>query len=73
MTGVNRKNTVRQKDCTNWNISVEVTNFDSALKSYRTYLIGSGLRNSTIESYVDRIGRFLTFAETDRPRPEVTF
>ena len=44
--------------------------FDRSLKKFRHYLTSNGYRSSTIDGYVDRIGRYLKFAKTDRPLPE---
>ena len=43
--------------------------FRPALIQYRRYLEDNGFRKSTINSYIDRAGRYLQFAETDRPSP----
>jgi integrase/recombinase XerD len=42
-------------------------NYDQALKKFQKYLITNRYRSSTIDGYVDRVGRYLKFAKTDRP------
>jgi integrase/recombinase XerD len=41
--------------------------FSVPLQRYRRYLKDIGFRDSTIDSYVDQVGRYLKFAGTDRP------
>ncbi len=41
-----------------------------ALKRYGRYLEDKGLRKSTIESYVFRVGKFLEFAQDETPQVE---
>ncbi len=45
-------------------------NLDDTLKKYRRYLKEIGLRDSTIEEYAGNAGRYLRFAETNRPSIE---
>lgn len=42
-------------------------NYDQALKKFQKYLITNRYRSSTIDGYVDKVGRYLKFAKTDRP------
>jgi len=46
------------------------TDFKRLLVRYTNYLNDIGLRESTIESYVGCVGRYLEFAQTDRPSAE---
>jgi len=41
--------------------------FSVPLQRYMRYLKDNGFRDSTIESYVGQVGRYLKFAGTDRP------
>lgn len=41
--------------------------FSIPLQKYRRYLKDIGFRDSTMDSYVGQIGRYLKFAGTDRP------
>ena len=50
-----------------WGIESKVEDFKPTLMRYRKYLIDSGFRSSTIDSYVGHIGRFLEFAQNERP------
>ncbi|MEM0498794.1 MAG: tyrosine-type recombinase/integrase, partial [Methanothrix sp.] len=50
-----------------WKREVQTEDFKPALKRYTRYLEESGLRESTISSYVVRVGKFLEFARTDEP------
>jgi integrase/recombinase XerD len=43
--------------------------FQPALIQFQRYLEDNGFRKSTIDSYLDRAGRYLQFAETNRPLP----
>jgi hypothetical protein len=51
----------------NWNREVRTEDFNPALKRYNRYLEDSGLRESTISSYLFRVGKFLEFAQNDMP------
>jgi integrase/recombinase XerD len=54
-----------------WTIKARVEDFKPTLIRYRKYLMDNGFRNSTIDSYVGHVGRFLEFAQSERP-PEST-
>jgi hypothetical protein len=54
----------------NWGREVKTEDFKPALKRYNRYLEDSGLRKSTISSYVFRVGKFLEFAQDDAPQVE---
>lgn len=54
----------------NWDREVETEDLKPALKRYRRYLEDLGHRESTIESYVFRVGKYLEFAQTDAPSQE---
>lgn len=56
----------RKKLEVNWHLGVPV-DFEMPLKRYRRYLEDQGFRESTLESYVGNVGRYLKFAKTDRP------
>jgi integrase/recombinase XerD len=58
---------MRKKLAVDWNFVSCESDFDPTLKRFRLYLMDNGLRPSTIESYLDRVGRFLKFAKTERP------
>jgi len=52
----------------NWSDDAQSTaDFKRLLVRYNNYLKDIGLRESTIESYVGCVGRYLEFAQTDRP------
>ncbi|MDH7597447.1 MAG: phage integrase N-terminal SAM-like domain-containing protein [Methanothrix sp.] len=51
----------------NWKREVHTEDFKPALRRYTRYLEENGLRESTISSYVFRVGKFLEFAQTDEP------
>jgi len=51
----------------NWNREVRVEDFNPALKRFNRYLEDNGLRESTISSYLFRVGKFLEFAQNDSP------
>lgn len=54
----------------NWSREVRTEDFTPALKRYNRYLEGDGLRESTISSYLFRVGKFLEFAKGDSPQVE---
>ena len=54
---------------TNWGLGAPV-DFNVSLKRYKRYLEDLGFRESTIESYVGHVGRYLEFAKTDKPTTE---
>ena len=54
----------------NWDREVKTADLKPALKRYGRYLEDIGLRDSTIESYVLRVGKYLEFAQTDAPSLE---
>lgn len=56
----------RKKLEVNWHLGVPV-DFEMPLRRYRRYLEDQGFRESTLESYVGNVGRYLKFAKTDRP------
>lgn len=62
----------RKKLALDWTIK-ESIDFKPTLVRYRNYLIDHGFRDSSIISYVSNIGRYLEFAKTDRPSPEMPF
>ena len=53
-----------------WEKKAETEDFRPALKHYDRYLHDSGLRESTIASYVFRAGKFLKFAHEELPSEE---
>jgi integrase/recombinase XerD len=50
-----------------WSIKPCVRDFKPMLVRYERYLNDMGLRASTIESYVVRVGKFLEFTQSERP------
>jgi len=56
----------RRKLDFDWN-RVVLVDFEMPLRRYRRYLEDQGFRESTVESYVGNVGRYLKFAKTDRP------
>jgi integrase/recombinase XerD len=50
-----------------WTIKARIEDFKPTLIRYRKYLIDNGFRSSTIDSYVGHVGRFLEFAQSERP------
>lgn len=61
---------VKKRLVVNWNREARTEDFKPALKRYARYLEESGLRKSTIASYVLRVGKFLEFAQNDEPQKE---
>jgi hypothetical protein len=53
-----------------WEKKAETEDFKPTLKHYDRYLHDSGLRESTITSYVFRAGKFLKFAHEELPSEE---
>jgi integrase/recombinase XerD len=51
-----------------WEREVKKEDFNPSLKHYYRYLQDNGLRESTITSYVFRVGKFLEFARDDTPQ-----
>ncbi len=58
---------MRQKLKVTWN----TTNNDEKLRKFRRYLKDKGTRQSTIEDYVLRAGRYLTFCGSEEPSPKL--
>jgi integrase/recombinase XerD len=54
----------------NWERDVRIEDFKPALKQYNRYLEDVGLMESTISSYVFRVGKFLEFAQDEVPQAE---
>lgn len=54
----------------NWEREARTEDFRPALKRYCRYLEDVGLRESTISSYVFRVGKFLEHAQNDAPQVE---
>ncbi|OPX78827.1 MAG: putative tyrosine recombinase XerC-like protein [Methanosaeta sp. PtaB.Bin039] len=50
-----------------WSIKAQAEDFKPAITRFRRYLKDKGLRESTINSYVDRVIRFLEYAQSDMP------
>jgi integrase/recombinase XerD len=61
---------MRKKLNVDWTRGVASYDLKPALKRYGRYLEDRGLRRSTIESYVFRLGKFLEFAQDDTPQVE---
>jgi hypothetical protein len=55
---------------THWDRGDGTNDINPALKRYARYLEEVGLRDSTISSYVFRVGKFLEFGQTDTPQVE---
>jgi hypothetical protein len=54
-----------------WSIKARIEDFRPTLLRFRKYLVDNGFRNSTIESYVGHVGRFLEFAKSERPAASI--
>jgi integrase/recombinase XerD len=54
----------------NWDREVGIEDLKPALKRYSRHLEDNGLRESTIISYIFRVGKFLEFAQGDAPQVE---
>lgn len=54
----------------NWSRMVGFEDVTPALKRFRLYLEDIGIRKSTADSYVFRVGKYLEFAKTDMPTEE---
>jgi integrase/recombinase XerD len=52
-------------------ISWEIHDTDTRLKQYKRYLRDQGVRQSTLDDYVARIGRYLEFCGKEQPSPEM--
>jgi integrase/recombinase XerD len=50
-----------------WSIKGKIEDFKPTLIRYRKYLQDNGFRSSTIDSYIGNVGRFLEFAQSERP------
>jgi integrase/recombinase XerD len=57
----------KQRLALDWSIKSHVEDFKPTLIRYRKYLADNGFRSSTIDSYVGHVGRFLEFAQDERP------
>jgi integrase/recombinase XerD len=57
----------KQRLALDWSMKSRIEDFKPTLIRYRKYLADIGFRNSTIDSYVGHIGRFLEFAQNERP------
>ena len=62
----------KKKLAIDWTIR-ESIDFKPTLLRYRNYLVDHGFRESSVNSYVGHVGRYLEFAKTDRPSPEMPF
>ena len=56
----------RQKIKTTWNIPSE----DGLLRKYARYLRDNGIRTSTLDSYVFRVGKYVKFCDQEQPSQE---
>ncbi len=56
----------RQRIKTAW----KIPNDDAQLKKYARYLRDKGIRTSTLDSYVFRVGRYLEFCDQEQPSQE---
>ena len=61
---------MRKKLNVDWTRGVASDDLRPALKHYGRFLEDKGLRKSTIESYVFRVGKFLEFVRNDTPQVE---
>ena len=55
----------------NWRIKVFIEDFKPFLSKFEAYLKGNGLRESTVEDYTARVGRFLRYAQDFQPSVDV--
>lgn len=60
----------RKRLSVDWTRGATADDIKPALKRYSRYLEDKGLRKSTIESYVFRVGKFLEFTQDDTPQAE---
>ncbi|MCJ7443900.1 MAG: phage integrase N-terminal SAM-like domain-containing protein, partial [Methanotrichaceae archaeon] len=51
----------------NWEVKSSEISHQHALNKFTSYLQDNGIRRSTIESYLIRVGKFLEFVQNDRP------
>ncbi len=52
----------------NINFDIKITtDFEPALKRFRRYLEGQGMRKATVTGYLGNVRRYLKFAQSDRP------
>ena len=56
----------RQRIKTAW----KIPNDDAKLKKYARYLRDKGIRTSTLDSYVFRVGTYLEFCDQEQPSQE---
>jgi integrase/recombinase XerD len=61
---------MRAKLEVDWSRETKESDLKPALSRYRRYLTNMGFRESTIEFYVFRAGKYLEFAKTDQPSSE---
>jgi integrase/recombinase XerD len=54
-----------------WSIKADIEDFKPFLNRFKAYLKGNGLRDSTVEDYVARTGRFLAYAHDDQPSIDI--
>jgi hypothetical protein len=53
-----------------WTRRIRKSDLEPTLGRYRRFLLDLGFRESTIDMYVFRAGKYLEFAKTDQPLPE---
>lgn len=58
---------MRQKLQVSWDIPAK----DTRLKQFKRYIRDLGARQSTIDDYMARVGRYLEFCGKERPSPEM--
>jgi integrase/recombinase XerD len=64
-----RKTMGKRRIATDWTLRNSI-DLNANLRRYQRFLENGGFRQSTIDSYVGNVGRYLEFAGTDRPRTE---
>jgi hypothetical protein len=55
----------------NWSIKADIEDFRPFLNRFEAYLKGNGLRDSTVDDYAARVGRFLRYAQDCQPSIDV--
>jgi len=52
-----------------WSRETKKGDLEPTLRGYERYLVNLGFRQSSIDMYVFRVGKYLEFVETDQPSP----
>jgi integrase/recombinase XerD len=60
---------MRKQINVDWSRETKKVDLELNLRGYERYLVNLGFRQSTIDMYVFRVGKYLEFVETDQPSP----